>query len=192
MYMVSEQHPIKVLPTYYTCDPLGHISHVGGLWLELPQANPVGCHLTMHLFFFSGQGSLCTVPSLSAFDQRHHLSWGDVSVDHNDNLSTLWVFLKCSKMDQLGREVYGRSNNNIIMFPSTVVLFVALRGCQPGVFFHTKSGESPTKPDFVHGIHTALDTLGLPQELFAGLSFRIGMAMAAAQAGIEDSTSIIL
>ena len=45
-----------------------------------------------------------------------------------------------------------------------------------------------TKSKFVTRIRSILDELGYPSQQFAGHSFRIGAATAAAQAGIEDST----
>ena len=51
-----------------------------------------------------------------------------------------------------------------------------------------KQGRAITKPHFVARTRDILATLGLPQSQFAGHSFRIGAATAAAAAGVEDST----
>ena len=57
----------------------------------------------------------------------------------------------------------------------------------PGPFFRNERGHPLTKAAFVQKIRQALSQLGLPAEQFAGHSFRIGAATAAAQAGLEDS-----
>ena len=138
-------------------------------------------------FFQSGE---LTVPSHSAYEQRLHLSWGDVSIDDTDNPSTLQVFLKRSKTDQFGLDVHvfvGKSHNNICPV-SAITAFVALRGNQPSAFFRAENGQPLSKPEFIQGIRSALELLDMPQQLFAGHSFRIGAATAAAQVAIEDST----
>ncbi len=44
-----------------------------------------------------------------------------------------------------------------------------------------------TKPVFVREVQQAISRFGLPADQFAGHSFRIGAATAAAQVGLEDS-----
>ena len=58
----------------------------------------------------------------------------------------------------------------------------------PGPIFRNSRGHPLTKAAFVCAIRRALAELGLPAKQFAGHSFRIGAATAAAQAGLEDST----
>ena len=60
------------------------------------------------------------------------------------------------------------------------------RGTQPGVFL-TSSHRLVTKSWFVGEIRNILDVIGLPQNQYAGHSFRIGAATTAAVVGIEDS-----
>ena len=50
-----------------------------------------------------------------------------------------------------------------------------------------KNGSPLTKSTFTAKIRAALCTVGLPEDNFAGHSFRIGAATAATKAGIEDS-----
>ena len=137
-------------------------------------------------FFRSGE---ITVPSLTSFDSSRHLAWGDVAVDSLDNPQMLKIHLKTSKTDQLrrGADVYvGRTDCPIC--PITAVLhYMALRGSTAGSFFIFKDGTPLTKSIFTARVREALRSLGYPEENFAGHSFRIGAATAAASAGIEDS-----
>lgn len=57
----------------------------------------------------------------------------------------------------------------------------------PGPFFWFKDHAPLTKSVFVKRVWEALLTLGLNAHDYAGHSFRIGVATAAAQAGLEDS-----
>jgi len=77
----------------------------------------------------------------------------------------------------------------MFLVPVTVNLqYMAARGANPGPFFYFKNGQPLIKSVFTSRIRQALQALGLLQDNFAGHSFRIGAAMSAAQAGIEDST----
>ncbi len=62
------------------------------------------------------------------------------------------------------------------------------RGNTDGPFFKFEDGKPLTKARFTDVIREALAAVGLPQDQFAGHSFRIGAATTAAKAGIEDST----
>ena len=62
------------------------------------------------------------------------------------------------------------------------------RGATPGPFFIREIGIPLTKSHFVSSVREALMVIGLPYQHFAGYSFRIGAATAAAKAGLEDST----
>ena len=57
----------------------------------------------------------------------------------------------------------------------------------PGAFFLLSTGSIVTKPWFVEQIRSVLTSFGLPQDDYAGHSFRIGAATTAAQKGLEDS-----
>ena len=137
-------------------------------------------------FFRSGE---ITVPSVAAFDTTVHLAWGDVAVDNPSKPTAICIKLKLYKCDQFGAGVdihLGRTNSPLC--PVTALLScMASRRDAPGPFFRDDRGLPLTKASFVHGIRQALSQLGFPAEQFAGHSFRIGAATAAAQAGLEDS-----
>ena len=144
---------------------------------------------TLCFFGFFRAGEL-TVPSPSAYKASHHLSWGDVAIDDPSDPKVLQVKIKHSKTDQLGKgiDVYiGRTGCNICPV-AAVLSYMAVRGNKAGVFFQFARGQPLTKARFTHHIRMALQAVGLPYESFAGHSFRIGAAMTAAKAGLEDST----
>ena len=138
-------------------------------------------------FFRSGE---ITIPSLGAFDPRVHLSWGDVAVDNAFNPSILQVSLKRSKCDQFGKGVQvfiGRTGDAICPV-AAMLAYLASRGSSMGPLFHFADKQPLTKAKFTDHIRQVLREIGLPYQDFAGHSFRIGAATAAAKAGVEDST----
>jgi hypothetical protein len=128
--------------------------------------------------------------NVASYNRGTHLSWGDVAVDSHQNPSMVQIHLKRSKCDQFGAGsdiVVGRTGEDVC--PVTAILeYIATRGCRSGPFFILPSGDPVTKPWFVAQIRTILAAIGLPQQQYAGHSFRIGAATTAAIAGIEDST----
>ncbi len=66
-----------------------------------------------------------------------------------------------------------------------MLAYMVVRGNMDGPFFRFSDGKPLTKSKFTDIIREALGAVGLPQDQFAGHSFRIG---AATKAGIEDST----
>lgn len=137
-------------------------------------------------FFRSGE---ITVPSVTGFNERIHLAWGDVATDNRTPPSILRVHLKKSKCDQLGKgvDVYmGRTGARVCPVTETLT-YVELRGSMPGPFFRFRDGTPLTKAAFVTRVRLALGSLGLEAREYAGHSFRIGAATAAAEAGLEDS-----
>ena len=137
------------------------------------------------VFFRSGK---ITILSLEAFDPSRHLSWGDIAVDNAINPSTLQVSLKRSKCDQFRRGVQvfiGRTGD--AMCPIAAMLaYLACRGSHEGPFFQFVNRQPPMKGKFTDHIRPVLKQIGLPYQDFAGHSFWIGAATAAA--GVEDST----
>ena len=79
----------------------------------------------------------------------------------------------------------GRTNTSICPV-AAILAYIVSRGTNEGLFFWLSNGNPLTKHVFITRVHQALDALGLPQQLFAGHSFRVGAATAAAKAGIED------
>ena len=129
------------------------------------------------------------MPAISAFDEHRHLTWGDVAVDRANPPALIKIHLKHSKCDQLGNGVdvfLGRTGTDVC--PVTLTLrYVKERGPTSGPFFLRQDGTPLTKAFFVSRVREALLTLGLNPQHYAGHSFRIGAATAAAQAGFEDS-----
>ena len=140
-------------------------------------------------FGFCRLGELL-LSSQSAFTPRRHLAWGDMAVDNQQTASMVRYHLKQSKTDQAGQGVdiiLGRTGLDLC--PVTAVLsYVAARG-RAGPFFLTTAGVSLTKQAFISELRKLLRTIGLPDESYAGHSFRIG---AATSAGIKDSTIQLL
>ena len=132
--------------------------------------------------------------SQSAFTPRRHLAWGDMVVDNPQTASMVRYHLKQSKTDQAGQGVdiiLGRTGLDLC--PVTAVLsYVAARGGRAGPFFLTTAGVPLTKQAFISELRKLLRTIGLPDESYAGHSYRIGAATFAALAGIENSTIQLL
>lgn len=142
--------------------------------------------LCYHGFFRAGE---ITVPTVRGFDQSIHLAWGDIAADDQVRPSSIKVHLKRSKTDQLGNGVdvfVGRTGSPLCPVEA-ITQYVAARGSRQGCFFLFDDNSPLTKPRFVARVRHVLQSLGLPYDSFAGHSFRIGAATAAAQAGIEDS-----
>ena len=130
------------------------------------------------------------VESPDKYDPSISLSWGDVAVDDRLSPSMARIHLKCSKCDQFGKGldiIIGRTDTPICPV-AALVAYISLRQDQPGPFFISRQSTPVTKGWLVQQIRAILAGLGLPQNDYAGHSFRIGAATAAALAGVEDST----
>ena len=118
------------------------------------------------------------------------LLWGDVAINNHSCPSMVQIHLRRSKCDQFGAGVdiiVGRTG--LVLCPvAAVVDYVTVRGDRAGPFFIRSDGSAVTKPWFVSQLRSILTAIGLPQQQYAGHSFRIGAATTAAMAGIEDST----
>ena len=117
-----------------------------------------------------------------------------MAIDNRNNPRAVKVHLRRSKTDQFGNGVdivIGRTGD-LLCPVAAVCAFMALRGSSPGPFFMYPDGTPLTKARFVNIVRTALQELGLPQEQFAGHSFRIGAATTAAQVGLGDSMIMML
>ena len=126
----------------------------------------------------------------AAYTPTAHLSWGDIAADSRDDPSMLRVHLKRSKCDQFGMGVdvfVGRTRCELCPV-AAVLSYLAVRGSSQGPIFIDSRQQPLTKAKFVARIRNILAEAGYPSHQFAGHSFRIGAATAAAQAGIEDST----
>ena len=130
---------------------------------------------------------------LSSQDKPSRLppQWGEVTFNHGTAPTIVRVHLKFAKCDQFGQgaDVFIGQSGNAICPIAACLSYVAVRGDQPGPFFVKRDGSRPMlKPDFVSELRRALTSRGFDSLSFAGHSFRIGAATAAAAAGIEDST----
>eukprot|EP00731_Ephydatia_muelleri_P003483 Em0001g3483a len=120
-----------------------------------------------------------------------NLSWGDVTFDHASEPSVMKIHLRTSKCDQYGKgaDVFVGKTGNTLCPIAACLAYLALRGTtDPGAFFLKPDKRPLLKPVFVAELRKALGTMGLHQAAYAGHSFRIGAATAAASAGVEDST----
>lgn len=139
-------------------------------------------------FGFCRLGELL-VKAPNKYNPRTHLSWGDVAVDSKESPSMVKIHLKTSKCDQFGRGVdivVGRTNLTIC---PVAAMMGYITQCQDeaGPFF-IRDHKPVTKAWFIHQVRGVLSALRLPQDDYAGHSFRIGAATSAALARIEDST----
>ena len=144
---------------------------------------------SLAFFGFFRLGELL-VESPEMYNPSTSLSWGDVAVDNRSSPSMVKVHLKRSKCDQFGRGIdviVGRTNTPICPVSATLA-YIIHRQDSPGPFFITNQTAPVTKGWLVRQIRSILSSLGLPQNDYAGHSFRIGAATTAALAGIEDST----
>ena len=101
----------------------------------------------------------------------------------------LKVYLRKSKTDRLkkGVDVYNVKINGSLYPVGAGVEYMSIRGSDLRPLFKFSNGQPLTKSRFTQHVGDALQALGLPHNEFAGHSFWIGAATAAAQAGIEDS-----
>ena len=157
-------------------------------WSARPREPDIGMLWAASCLGFFRSGEI-TIPSNNSFDSKVHLSWGDIAVDNPESPAAIRVKLKKSKCDQFGQGVeifIGRTRTPICPV-AAVLAYIATRGSGNGPFFRFSSGLPLTKQKFVSHIRQVLQAIGLPYQDFAGHSFRIGAATAAAKAGLEDS-----
>ncbi len=109
-------------------------------------------------FFRVGESQYHPAPRST---HRGTLAWGDVTVDNPASPQVI---------------------------KAAVLAYMVTRGNTDGPFFKFEDGKPLTKARFTDVIREALEAVGLPQDQFAGHSFRIGAATTAVKAGIDDST----
>ena len=129
--------------------------------------------------------------SKSAFNPRLHLAWGDMAVDNPQATWMVRLHLKQSKTDQFGRGanvILGKTGLDLCPV-AAILACVAVQGDRQGL---TTKKAPLTKQTLVEEIRKLLRALELPEDNYAGHSFRIGAATSAALAGIEDSTIHLL
>ena len=138
-------------------------------------------------FFRAGE---ITTSNISNFDSSKHLAWGDVAIDDGSSPRLLKVHLKQSKTDQLGKgiDIYIGKTDYPLCPVVAIMAYMASRGPSPGPFFKPANNRPLTKSCFTNKIRAGLQAVELPESDFAGHSFRIGAATAAANPRVEDST----
>lgn len=144
---------------------------------------------TMCFFGFFCAGEI-TASGVNSFNPATNLAWGDVTIDNPNSPRMMRIYLKRSKADQFGKgaHIYIGKTDNELCHVAVVLAYMASRGSNQGPFFKLKDDTPLTKAKFLHLICDALQEIGLPYMNFAGHSFRIGAATAAAKMGLEDST----
>lgn len=141
-------------------------------------------------FFGFFRGGEITTTGVNSFSPTTDLAWGDVTIDNSSSPQTLQIYLKRSKTDQVGKgaNIYIGKTGDELCPVSATLAYMESRGPNPGPFFKFKDNTPLTKAKFSSLIRAALQEIGLPYMNFAGHSFRIGAATAAAKVGLEDST----
>lgn len=131
-----------------------------------------------------------TVPSDSAFDDRAHLSFLDVTVDSKKNPRVIRVHIKASKTDpfRVGVDIFiGRIDNElcpIVAIPG----YMAMHGPGHGPFFHFQDSMPLTRPRLVAKLREAIQAEGLDCVAYSGHRFKSGAATTVARKGIGYST----
>ena len=155
---------------------------------ELLKAKMLWAAACLAFFGFLRVGEF-TSPGLQTFNEDIHLSPRDVSVDHPQHPSVIYVTLKQSKTDQLRKGVtlvLGKTDQ--MLCPVTSMLsYLVVRGSLAGPLFVYPDGSFLTRDRFVEEVRGALDSAGVDPMLFNSHSFRIGAVTTAAARGLEDS-----
>ena len=115
-------------------------------------------------FGFLRSGEI-TVPLLSAYCPKFHLTMNDVSIDRAGRPGI--IHLTCLVV--------------------ALLAYLAARGSREGPLFQHSDGRPLTKAAFVDQVRKTLALAGVVERNYAGHSFRIGAATTAAVTGVDDS-----
>ena len=140
-------------------------------------------------FFAFLRCSEFTIPALHSYEASKHLSLGDISIDSHDNPTIMAVRIKSSKTDQFckGVSLYlGRGQGQLCPI-AAILQYLAIRPNNPGPMFIFQNDKPLVKQSFITHVQQALAKEGLDTRYYKGHSFRIGAAMTAAAAGLNDS-----
>lgn len=137
-------------------------------------------------FFRAGE---ITIPNMSAYDSSIHLSFSDIALDNIAAPTMVKIRIKCSKTDPFRHGVDVHLGKTLqTLCPVTALLnYLAIRGNRPGLLFHFRDNSPLTKTKLTSNLRRLLNQVGIDSSLYAGHSFRIGAATAAAAKGVEDS-----
>ena len=137
-------------------------------------------------FFRSGE---ITVPTEKSVDHTEHLVWGNIAIDNTEDPQSFKVHLRRSKVYQLqkGVDAYIGKTDCPLCPVVAIMQYIAVRGPKVSPFFQFQDERSLTKALFTSTVREGLRAIGLPEQNFAGHSFRIEAATIAASVGIEDS-----
>ena len=110
----------------------------------------------------------------------------DVAVDSHSNPSMVRVFLRRAKTDPFGKgvSIYLGKTDSSLCPVSAVLNFLAIRRPGEGPLFTHQNGAPLTRDQFVRGVKAALSAAQIAHQNYAGHSFRIGAATAAAAVGV--------
>ena len=114
----------------------------------------------------------------------------DVAVDRHHSPSVMRVFLRKAKTDPFRKGIHnflGRTDRTLC--PVVAIMnYLSVRPPGEGSLLVLEDGSPLTKDLFVRKVRMALAESGIDQRLYAGHSFQIGAATAAAAVGIPAHT----
>ena len=142
------------------------------------------------LFYGFLRSGEVVVASATAFDPSADPSYGDVAVDNVASPHFLSVRIKTSKTDPFreGVTVYLGVTGCSLCPVAAILSYMVLRGGDSGPFFFLfENDDYLTRDRFVRDLRSALSAVGCRPQDYACHSFRIGVATAAARAGVADS-----
>lgn len=117
------------------------------------------------------------------------LSPSDIVVDSRDNPQRITVHLRRTKTDPfgVGCHIYLGRTHTTPCPVAAVLHYLSIRPPSAGPLFLFQDGAILTRAALVSNLRTALTQVGVDSTQYAGHSFRIGAATAAARAGYSDS-----
>ena len=161
------------------------------VWENLPDQNEAAMLWALACLCFFGflRMGETVVPSERGYDPAVHLNYSDVCTDNTASPNWLEVKIKASKTDpfRTGVSVYLGTTGCDLCPVASMLSYMVRRGSCPGPMFMFADGRYLTRERFVDRLQVALTVAGIDATAYAGHSFRIGAATAAAAAGLSDS-----
>ena len=110
----------------------------------------------------------------------------DVAVDSHTNPTVLKIKLRKAKTDPFGKgvEIFMGKTDAVLCPVSAILRYMAVRPRQEGPLLVHANGAPLSRDQFVNRVKKALRVAGIDSSSYAGHSFRIGAATAAAAAGV--------